>query len=70
MAMPHMFYKRAASAKRALIFLLFCFRMMSLHDGCKQGIVDSGGTSVLLPLLASKVDHVRWCARQVPAIYS
>ncbi|CAL8470458.1 g10000 [Coccomyxa elongata] len=35
-----------------------CLKMMSLHDGCKQGIVDSGGTSILLPLLASKVDHV------------
>ena len=45
-------------------------RMMSLHDGCKHGLVDSGGIAILLPLLASKVDHVRWCVRQVAATHS
>ncbi|BDA44496.1 hypothetical protein COCOBI_05-6830 [Coccomyxa sp. Obi] len=57
--------KGPEGAEAAQINACSCLKMMSLHDDCKQGIVDSGGIPILLPLLASKVDHVRWSARQV-----
>ena len=39
-------------------------RIMTLHDGCKRLLVDAGAIHVLLPLLATPVNPVRWSIRQ------
>ena len=41
-------------------------RIMTLHDDCKRQLADMGAIPVLLPLLATPLNPVRWSIRQVP----
>lgn len=39
-------------------------RIMTLHDECKRQLVDLGAIPVLLPLLGTSLNPVRWSVRQ------